>query len=62
MNTAEQHPVSLMVVAMRPPRLRTMRQFAEEEIILPEGPRKGLRFEVAYMPWSGLVLDKFDRG
>jgi hypothetical protein len=41
---------------------RSMRRFAEEEIVLATGPRAGLRFSVNFMPWTGLVLDEFDRG
>jgi phage terminase large subunit GpA-like protein len=48
---------------MRPRQVRTMRQFAEEEIILPPGgPRAGLRFSCDFMPWTGLILDEFDAG
>jgi len=40
---------------------RTFREFAEAEIILPSGPREGLQFSTAYAPWTGLVLDEFER-
>jgi phage terminase large subunit GpA-like protein len=43
-----------------PRRLRTFREFAEQEIILPNGPRAGLPFACDYMPWSGLLLNEFD--
>jgi len=44
----------------RAPRIRPMRQFAEEEIILPSGRFKGLRFRADRQPFSGLLLDAYD--
>jgi hypothetical protein len=55
-------PVRLFFAELRPRVRRTMRQFAEEEIILPNGPRENLRFSCAFMPWTGLVLDVFQSG
>jgi phage terminase large subunit GpA-like protein len=53
----------ILFSVIRPRQVRTMRQFAEEEIILPPGgPRAGLRFSCDFMPWTGLVLDEFDAG
>lgn len=46
----------------RAPRIRTMRRFAEEEVIIPEGPFKGRRFKVARQPFTGLWLDAVDSG
>jgi phage terminase large subunit GpA-like protein len=43
-------------------RLRTMRQFAEQEIILPSGPHQDERFKCDRNPWSGLWLDAIDSG
>lgn len=43
-------------------RLRSMRQFAQEEIILPTGPHEGRRFRVDRQPFAGLVLDEIDSG
>ena len=54
------HPVARMFGAMHMATRRSMRQFAEEEIVLPEGPRKGLHFSCEFMPFMGLVLDVFD--
>jgi hypothetical protein len=51
-----------MFSRMRPPKLRTMRAFAESEIILPEGPRAGLPFSCQFAPFTGLILDVFDSG
>lgn len=44
----------------RPPRLRSYRAWAEEELVLPDGPHKGLRFRVDRQPWTGLWLDALD--
>ena len=46
----------------RPARLRTMRQFAEDEIIIPEGPFNGRRFRCSRQPYTGLWLDQIDSG
>jgi phage terminase large subunit GpA-like protein len=45
---------------IRTPRLRSMREFAESEIILPTGPFAGRRFRVDRNPYAGLLLDAFD--
>lgn len=45
-----------------PPRKRSYREFAEQEIIVPNGPLEGLRFSCEYRPWVGEVLDEFGRG
>jgi phage terminase large subunit GpA-like protein len=41
-------------------RLRTMRQFAEEEIVIPGGPFAGRRFRCARQPFTGLWFDEID--
>jgi phage terminase large subunit GpA-like protein len=45
---------------IRIPRLRTMRQFAEEEIVLPTGTREGLKLRIKDNPFAGLLLDELD--
>jgi phage terminase large subunit GpA-like protein len=45
----------------RPQRIRTLRQFAEAEIILPEGRFEGLRFRCHRQPFAGLLLDELPR-
>ena len=37
--------------------VRTAREFAEQEVRLPKGPRKGMTFSVDYMPLTGYILD-----
>jgi hypothetical protein len=44
----------------RPARVRSMRRFAEEEIIIPEGPFAGRRFRCSRQPYSGLWFDEVD--
>jgi len=39
-----------------------MREFAEQEIILPTGPHEGRRFSCDRNPWNGLYLDQIDSG
>lgn len=46
----------------RPRRVRTMRQFAEEEIIIPDGPFTGRRFRCSRQPYTGLWFDAVDSG
>lgn len=46
----------------RAPRLRTMRQWAEDEIIIPNGPFEGEPFRAGLIPWTRLFLDEVDTG
>lgn len=46
----------------RDPRRRSMRQFAEQEIRIPSGPYKGMRFTCSRQPFAGLWLDEVDSG
>ncbi len=46
----------------RPRRLRTMRQFAEDEIVIPDGPFAGRRFRCHRQPYTGLWFDQIDTG
>ncbi len=41
---------------------RTMRRFAEEEVIIPDGPFEGRRFRCHRQPYSGLWFDAIDSG
>ena len=45
---------------LRPRTLRTRRQFAEAEIILPDGPFAGQRFNCDRQPLTGLALDAME--
>lgn len=46
----------------KPRRLRTMRRFAEDEIVLPSGPYVGSRFRCHRQPYTGLWFDQVDSG
>lgn len=46
----------------RIPNLRTMRQFAEQELIIPDGPFRGSRFRIDRQPVFGLWFDAVDSG
>ncbi len=46
----------------RAPRIRSMRAFAEREIIIPDGPYAGRRFRTNRQPYTGLWLDAVDSG
>jgi phage terminase large subunit GpA-like protein len=47
---------------LKPGRIRTFREFAEEEIRLPGGPRRNMRYTTKFMPFSREILDEFQRG
>ena len=51
-----------LVRQARVPRLRTMRQFAEQELVIPNGPYAGRRFNTDRQPFTGLWLDAVDSG
>lgn len=53
---------SWFLEASKAPRLRTMREFAEQEIVIPDGPFEGRRFSVHRQPYAGLWLDAVDSG
>src|SRR3990172_9124819 len=46
----------------RAPRLRSLRQFTEAEIVIPDGPFAGRRFRCSRQPYTGLWFDQIDSG
>lgn len=54
--------LSLAANRARTKPIRTMRQWAEDELIIPNGPFADERFSVANQPILGLLLDEFDSG
>ena len=46
----------------RAPKLLGLREFAEEEIRIPEGKYRGRRFRVWRQPYTGLLYDAIDSG
>lgn len=57
-----QSELSWFLGQSRPPRLRTMREFAEQEIVIPDGPFQGRRFRCHRQPYTGLWFDAVDSG
>ena len=51
-----------MLAKCRVPKLRSMREFAEEEIVIPDGPFKGLRFSCRRQPYTRLLYEAIDSG
>ncbi|HEV7299710.1 MAG TPA: terminase gpA endonuclease subunit [Tepidisphaeraceae bacterium] len=51
-----------LALGMRTPVLRTILEFAEQEIVLPDGPRKGRRFQGRWHPAAKLFLAEIDKG
>ena len=46
----------------RVPAVRSLREFAEAEIVIPDGPFKGERFKISRQPYTGLLFDAIDSG
>ena len=46
----------------RPPRFRSLAEFAESEITIPSGPFDGLRFSLRRQPYVRLLYDAIDSG
>lgn len=44
------------------PRIRSMREFAEQELVIPDGPYAGRRFSIDRQPYTGLLFDAIDSG
>lgn len=42
--------------------VRSLRRFAEEEIVVPEGRFGDLRYRISRLPWTGLLFDEIDSG
>ena len=53
--------VSEFWTACRPQRLRSLPQWAEDEIVLPNGPAEGRRFKLDRMPYARLLLNEFGK-
>lgn len=47
---------------MQPPRLRTIAEFAEQEIVIPTGPFEGRRFSMDRQPWTRLYFRALQSG
>lgn len=62
MSTAAADCRQHLLAAARGRRIRTMREWAEQEIVIPDGPFKGRRYRCDRQPYAGLLLDAFDGG
>jgi len=51
-----------MIASARTPRLRTMREWAEQCLVIPEGKHRDTLFRVDTQPWARLLLDEYDAG
>ena len=47
---------------MRAPKIRTLTEFAEEEIVLPDGPFQGFRLKLSRSPAARLLYRELDAG
>ena len=47
-------------VQSRTPKLRTLREFVESEIVLPEGKYRGRKLRIHRQPYVGLLYDAID--
>jgi phage terminase large subunit GpA-like protein len=50
------------VRASRAPRLRSLRQFAEDELVIPEGKYRGLKLRIHRQPYVGLLYNEMAPG
>jgi phage terminase large subunit GpA-like protein len=49
-----------MAARVRP--LRSLREWTEAEVVIPDGPFKGERFRIRRQPFCGLLFDEIDSG
>lgn len=61
-NLAVQQDIAWFLGQSKPRRLRSMREFAEQEIVIPSGPFAGTRFRCSRQPYTGLWFDQVDSG
>ena len=54
--------VRTLAAGSRPRRIRTLREFAEQEVVIPDGPFAHRKFSVRRQPYTGLLLDAIDGG
>lgn len=61
-NAILQEDFSWFLAQSRPPRLRTMREFAEQEIVIPDGPFEGMRYACDRQPYTALWFEAVQSG
>lgn len=52
-------PISAALDELQREEHRTLVEFAEEEVVVPTGPRAGLRFNTNFAPWTAPVLREY---
>jgi hypothetical protein len=62
MQTAETTLIASMAASLRTRLLRSIAEFAEQEIILPDGPYEGRRFRLSRSPIARLFFEEYARG
>lgn len=60
--SSEQRFVADLFEAAKAPVLRSHADFASEEIVIPDGPYRGLKFSADRQPFTRLLLNEFDSG
>lgn len=60
--TTEQQRMWDFTATCRVPKIRTMREFSEQEIVIPSGEYEGLRFKCGRQPFASLWFDSVDSG
>lgn len=50
-------PIVALIDAAVPKGIRSLREFVEEEFVLPDGPRKGDHFDGEFPAWQGRLLE-----
>ena len=62
MSSASAQQLHWMLKQSRTQQVRSLREFAESEIVIPDGPYKGRRFRCDRQPYTGLWFDAIDSG
>ena len=62
MSSVASEELSWFLKRSRTAKVRTLRQFAEDEIVIPDGPFAGRRFRCHRQPYTGLWFDAVDSG
>lgn len=60
--TALTEELAWLTRQIRPPRLRSMREFAEQELVMPSGPKEGRRFRAEWQPFTRFLFEAIDSG
>jgi len=61
-NDRTEEDLRWMLRSSRPPKLRSIAEFAEQEIVIPDGPHKGERFKIRRQPYVRLWFEELKSG